>query len=98
MNEARNGMADQIVQDAPSIMGRIRHGIATCRPVYPSHKVTCSTDGRVAVWAPPGRLRKIKKLEAAAAANPEEKTKLLLQGLAVPEPKALRARGSCGGL
>jgi len=25
--------------------------------------VTCSTDGRVAVWAPPGRLRKIKKLE-----------------------------------
>ncbi|CAE7314253.1 unnamed protein product [Symbiodinium natans] len=27
--------------------------------------VTCSTDGRIAVWAPPGRLRKINKLEDA---------------------------------
>eukprot|EP00435_Cladocopium_sp_Y103_P015530 s3614_g3.t2 len=27
--------------------------------------VTCSTDGSVSIWAPPGRLRKINKLQAA---------------------------------
>lgn len=27
--------------------------------------VTCSTDGEVSIWAPPGRLRKIKKLQDA---------------------------------
>lgn len=27
-------------------------------------QVTCSTDGQVAIWAPPGRFRKITKLQA----------------------------------
>mmetsp|Transcript_748 Transcript_748/g.1391 ORF Transcript_748/g.1391 Transcript_748/m.1391 type:complete len:490 (-) Transcript_748:13-1482(-) len=31
--------------------------------------VTCSTDGRVSVWAPPGRLKKINKLEDSGSVS-----------------------------